>query len=108
MQDIVLKKFELVTSQKQIQEIIGVLRRPKFQNKISESRIKEIELIIITHGLIAETPGTIFDCRDPKDNFILEMAINGKADIIVTGDGDLLTLNPYKDIQIIKYVDFKI
>ena len=106
VQDIVLKKFELVTSQKQIQEICGVLRRPKFQNKISEKQINELEQIIIKHGIIVDTPGIIFDCRDPKDNFILEMAVNGKANIIVTGDSDLLELNPYREIKIIKFSEF--
>ena len=106
VQDIVLKKIDLVTSQKQIQEICGVLRRPKFQNKISEKQISELEQIIITHGTIVDTPGMIFDCRDPKDSFILEMAVNGKADFILTGDSDLLELNPYKEIKIIKFSDF--
>jgi uncharacterized protein len=34
------------------------------------------------------------------------MGVNGKADYIITGDDDLLILNPYKNIQIIKYSDF--
>jgi putative PIN family toxin of toxin-antitoxin system len=106
--DLTLKKFELITSRKQIQEIIGVLKRPKFNNKISDNQIKEIEELILTHGFLAETPGIIFDCRDSKDNFILEMAVNGKANIILTGDEDLLILNPYRNIKIIKYSDFKI
>lgn len=108
IQDIVLKKFELVSSQKQIEEICGVLKRPRFQNKISEKQIKEIEQIIISHGLIVATPGLLFACRDPKDNFILEMAVNGNANMIITGDEDLLILNPYNGIEIIKYAEFKI
>lgn len=106
VQDIVIQKFNLVTSQKQINEICGVLRRPKFQNKISEKQVNEIEQIIIKHGTLVDTPGIIFDCRDPKDNFILEMALNGKADFIITGDSDLLELNPYKEIKIIKFSEF--
>ena len=40
-------------------------------------------------------------CRDPKDDFILECAVTGSADIIVTGDKDLLSLNPYGAISIL-------
>ena len=34
-------------------------------------------------------------CRDKKDNFLLEAALEGKADYLVTGDEDLLILNPF-------------
>ena len=40
-------------------------------------------------------------CRDPTDDKFLELAVNGRADLIVTGDNDLLALNPFRDIPII-------
>ncbi|HEX3127616.1 MAG TPA: putative toxin-antitoxin system toxin component, PIN family [Thermoanaerobaculia bacterium] len=40
-------------------------------------------------------------CRDPKDNKVLEAALAGKADVIVTGDDDLFMLNPFEGIQIL-------
>jgi len=40
-------------------------------------------------------------CRDPKDDFILECAVTGRADMIVTGDKDLLSLDPYGAIRIL-------
>ncbi len=40
-------------------------------------------------------------CRDPKDNKFLELAVCGRADVLVTGDKDLLTLNPFHDIPIV-------
>jgi len=40
-------------------------------------------------------------CRDPTDDKFLELAINGHADLIVTGDGDLLALNPFREIPIV-------
>jgi predicted nucleic acid-binding protein len=40
-------------------------------------------------------------CRDPKDNMILELAVSGEADFIITGDEDLLILNPFQSIQIL-------
>ena len=47
-------------------------------------------------------------CRDPKDDFILECAATGRADCIVTGDRDLLSLDPYGAIRILtprQYLD---
>ncbi len=46
-------------------------------------------------------------CRDKKDNFLIESALEGKADYLVTGDDDLLLLNPFQNIKIIKPKDFE-
>ena len=40
-------------------------------------------------------------CRDPKDNKFLELATNGKADYLISGDRDLLILNPFQEISIL-------
>ena len=47
------------------------------------------------------TTETIPVCRDPKDTMILEWAASGKANVIVTGDGDVLDLNPFQGIAIL-------
>jgi putative PIN family toxin of toxin-antitoxin system len=44
--------------------------------------------------------------RDPTDDKFLELAVNGRADLIVTGDADLLVLNPFRDIPIVSPVTF--
>ena len=53
-----------------------------------------------------EVTETLSVCRDPKDNPVLEAATAGDADLIVTGDEDLLVLNPFRGIQILKPADF--
>jgi len=45
-------------------------------------------------------------CRDPKDNKILEVALNGRADVIITGDQDLLAMNPWRGIAIVSPRDY--
>lgn len=55
--------------------------------------LKETELIEITTSVTA--------CRDVKDNKFLELAVSGKADYIVSGDEDLLVLNPFRGIPIL-------
>lgn len=59
---------------------------------------KRVSLVEIT---IAST-----DCRDPKDNKFLSLALSGHADIIVSGDSDLLVLHPYNGIQILGVREF--
>ena len=56
------------------------------------------ELVTITERIVA--------CRDPTDDKFLELAVNGHADLIVSGDGDLLALNPFRDIPIVTPATF--
>lgn len=48
----------------------------------------------------------VIACRDLRDNHILEVAIGGKADIVVTGDLDLLSVNPFQGIPILTTKEF--
>ncbi len=45
--------------------------------------------------------GASLGCRDPTDDKILETALMGRADHLVTGDGDLLAMSPFHGIPII-------
>ncbi|HVH77697.1 MAG TPA: putative toxin-antitoxin system toxin component, PIN family [Stellaceae bacterium] len=55
--------------------------------------------------LAAAEPVAIIDritaCRDPKDDKFLELAVNGHADLIISGDADLLALDPFREIPIV-------
>jgi hypothetical protein len=55
--------------------------------------IQESELVDITE--------TVKVCRDSKDDRVLELAVSGGASFIVTGDQDLLVLNPYRGVKIL-------
>jgi uncharacterized protein len=46
------------------------------------------------------------ECRDPKDDKILELALNGQAQYIVSGDKDLLVLNPFRAVKIVMAEEF--
>jgi len=48
----------------------------------------------------------ITDCRDPKDNKFLELAVTANASCIITGDDDLLVLHPFRNIPILNASDF--
>ena len=48
----------------------------------------------------------VLDCRDPKDNMILALALSGHADLIVTGDKDLLCLHPWRGIAILSPAEY--
>ncbi len=99
--------LEVVISDEQLEEITTVLRRPKFRKHFSADDIDEFLSLLYKSARIVEIHHTIKDCRDEKDNFILEIAIRGRADYIVTGDKDLLVLNPYRGKKIIGFREFE-
>src|SRR3989337_4538694 len=87
-------------------ELIEVLMRPKFDKYVSKE-IRQLffeELKILCTNV--EITENIKLCRDPKDDMYLELALSGKADCIITGDQDLLAINPFENIPIITPLEF--
>jgi putative PIN family toxin of toxin-antitoxin system len=92
---------QLLISEAILEELADVLSRPKFDRYVSIADRQEFIRLL---GCVAEMVPityTIRVCRDPKDDKILEAAVNGSADIILTGDRDLLALHPFHDIAIL-------
>lgn len=87
-------------------ELADVLMRRKFDPYVSvESRRDYLTQINATAKWV-EILRPVRACRDPKDDKFLEVAINGEADMILTGDKDLLTLHPYLGIPILSVTEF--
>lgn len=82
------------------QQVIEVLQRPYFVPRLLPSYLDEVRRIFSKAELVTITE-RIAVCRDPTDDKFLELAVNGHADLIVTGDLDLLVLHPFRDIPII-------
>ncbi len=91
-----------------LEEVEKVLRRPKFLKvlNLTKQRIDQIiqKIISVSHVIIGSKL-KINVCRDPEDNKFLECAELAKADYIVSGDEDLLSMKQYKNIKIIKSSD---
>ncbi|MBI2332174.1 MAG: putative toxin-antitoxin system toxin component, PIN family [Chloroflexi bacterium] len=96
-----LDKGDVLSSSALITEIHNVLYRPKFDKYLTDSQREDFMFALVESGLLIDITESVDICRDPKDNMILELAISGKADMIVTGDSDLLVLNPFKEIAIV-------
>lgn len=87
-------------------ELTDVLSRPKFDRYISRNIRQDFLSKLSREAEIIENIETIESCRDPKDNKFLEVAISGNASYIITGDKDLLELNPFRGITILNPQDF--
>ena len=81
-------------------QVLEVLRRPHLAANLSPSFFDNIQRIFSKAELVTIVE-RIAACRDPTDDKFLELAVNGRADVIVTGDLDLLVLNRFRGIPII-------
>lgn len=94
-------------SQSTFEEFTEVLFRKKFDKYFSGDDERWILINRLEANSKLFTPDLIIkDCRDPKDNKFLELAISASAACIITGDKDLLVLHPFRKISISNAVDF--
>lgn len=95
-----VEEGKLLVSGATLAELAGVLARPKFDAYVS---VEERQQFLRLLGRIAEMVPIrhrVRACRDPKDDMFLEVAVNGEADLIVTGDRDLLDLGEHQAVPI--------
>jgi putative PIN family toxin of toxin-antitoxin system len=93
-------------SEDTMRELAEVLFRPKFDRYIGR---KDREAFLNQLVAVAEfipIVQVVRECRDPRDDKFLEVALNGRADVIITGDGDLLAMNPWRGIAIVSPKDY--
>lgn len=101
-----VEEGEILMSESSLYELAEVLGREKFDAYVSIQDRQEFLRIL---GRIVERVSilhAVHDCRDVRDNHILEVAVNGQAQVIVTGDEDLLVISPFRGMPIIKPADF--
>jgi putative PIN family toxin of toxin-antitoxin system len=97
---------DIVISEAIFEEFSDVFVRPKFDKYLSlANRLTVIQDFKDVTRLIPVTV-SISVCRDPKDNKFLELAIEAGAACIITGDKDLLVLNPFRNILILTPAEF--
>lgn len=99
--DKALEHGKVLISRETVEELNSVLRRKEFEKYVTEEERVEFITAFVRDGVWVETTEKIDECRDPKDNKFLELAVNGNACYIVTGDEDLLVLRSFRGISIV-------
>ena len=87
-------------------EIAEVLSRPKFARVLNDDRCHEILQLLSAASLWFDPAQPVSDCRDRKDNCYLELALAAGATAIVSGDQDLLTLDPWRGRRVLRPAEF--
>ena len=95
----------LVFSNPLLKEIQTVLTDKELGN-ISSGDVERLFKTLERRSLIVNPGRTLDLCRDPEDNIVLEAALEGEADFLVTGDKDLLSLRSLHKTHILSPAEF--
>jgi len=87
-------------------EIQEVLARPKFASVLTPVRQIEIITLLSSAAHWFFPLARVTDCRDPDDNIYLELALAAGATALVASDQDLLDLDPWRGVRIVRPAEF--
>lgn len=100
------KKLSIITCDEQFQELIQVFKKSKLKKYFTVEQIDEFLELISESSENVSLKTKIELCRDPKDNYLISLAVDSNADYLITGDTDLLELVKVENTKMIKYSDF--
>jgi len=96
-----VKQTDVLVCDATLAELADVLSREKFDLYVGIDDRKEFFRRFARFAETVTITSTVRACRDPKGDKYLELAVDGCAQFIVTGDKDLLTLSPFRAVAII-------
>ena len=102
----VLEEFQLIQSVTTLGEFVDVIMRPKFVRYLDEERRSSFLFVLAQVSEVIAVQTRVTECSDPKDNKFLELAIDGNAQLIVSGDAHLRDLHPFRGIEIVAPAEF--
>ena len=101
-------EFQLVISTELIEEIHDVVSRPKLAKYYTSENVNMLMKYMKDFSLTFELGNIPSRCRDPKDDYLLELALVSDADFLVIGDKDLLEVKKIGNCQIVTAMEFDI
>ena len=104
--DRALKDMEVVVSEATVRELADVLSRNKWDRYVSIDDRQEFIRRLLQICTLVSVLSEIDDCPSPSDNPFLALALDAGASVILTGDGDLLDLHPWRGIRILTPAGF--
>lgn len=95
-----------VMSQELLDEITNVTLRPKFRRYFTTDDVEAMKDWLLQHSTFIQLGNIPQRCRDPKDDYLLELAIQAKAIYLVSGDDDLLSIGEIEGCRIMTFAQF--
>ena len=100
-------KFVMVTAPQLLAELERVLTYPKLQSYYTDEERARFVALVMALSEVMDLPETIPRiCRDPDDDWVIACAVVGEADVIVSGDDDLVALEQVEGIAVLTAAQF--
>lgn len=99
--------IELVVTERLMKEVLLVAQRPKFAKYFNQEDVEQLHLWMEQNMInvpLGEIPSR---CRDPKDDYLLELAVQAQAIYLVSGDSDLLDMGSVGNCRIMTVQQFE-
>lgn len=101
-----LANGEVLLSLDLLEELNEVIGRERFNRYLTTEEREEFLEALIERAVLVEISENVRECCDPKDDKVLELALNGKAHYAISGDRDLLILHPFRNVPVITADEF--
>lgn len=101
-----LREDRVAISEPVMTELLDVLHRPGVARFLKPELRSELLGQLVALGIPFEPAERVMDCRDPKDDKYLELALASQTDILVSSDGDLLVLHPWRGVPILRPAEY--
>lgn len=101
-----LREHSITLSVPVFNEMTEVLERPRMRRAVTAEERNQILTLLSSNAFWVVPHVAVTDCRDAKDNKYLELALAARAEVIVSGDADLLVLDPWRGVRILAPRDF--
>ena len=104
--DRAVSHHQVLVSRDTLRELMEKLLASKFDRYISRRHREALLDRLAPNVELVEIVQPVRACRDPKDDKFLEVTVNGEADVLVSGDQDLLVLHPFRGTDIVTPADY--
>lgn len=102
-----VREGQLLVSEDTVNELAEALSRRKLDRYVSlEDRKQFLRQLGRASRNLRRPSRVSAECRDPRDDKLLEVALNGRAELILTGDADLLLMNPWRKVEVLSPAGF--
>lgn len=101
------EQIVILASDELLNEVKEVAQRPNLQKYIKPDLAALFLEVLSRRVDLIEVNSEVQVCRDPNDDFLLALCKDGKADLLITGDKDLLIIGAFENTKIVNLSSFE-
>ena len=101
------EQINILADAELLAELVDVCARPKFSRLLTSEQVADFLKILSNRLTFIEPSSVVEVCRDPNDDYLLSICLDGAADFLLTGDKDLLSLGAFINTRILTITEFE-